>query len=79
MTAIQLANNKEFSELKNCLGLKTNKVYKDVKELRYGSIAIMSDSDLDGVRKKSTVPSVIIKFGYFVKNLCNWFDLRCLY
>lgn len=49
-TAVQLANNKEFSELKNVLGLKTGKVYKDVKDLRYGSIAIMSDSDVDGVR-----------------------------
>ena len=68
VTAVQLANNKEFSELKNCLGLKTGKVYKDVKDLRYGAVAIMSDSDVDGVgiTLKHTICRTQVEISYQV-------------
>jgi DNA topoisomerase-2 len=39
---------KEIAELKKIIGLTSGKKYTDVKDLRYGSIMIMTDQDLDG-------------------------------
>ncbi len=41
-------SNEEIVALKEILGLKQGMVYKDLKELRYGRIMIMSDQDVDG-------------------------------
>jgi DNA topoisomerase-2 len=44
----QINNNKEFTALKQILGLKQDKKYTSLKELRYGKLMILSDQDLDG-------------------------------
>ena len=41
-------NNQELAHIKQILGLETGKVYKDLKQLRYGRIMIMTDQDVDG-------------------------------
>lgn len=43
-----ILDNQEISNLKKILGLQHGKEYKDVSELRYGSIMVMCDADVDG-------------------------------
>ncbi len=40
--------NEEITAIKKILGLEQGKNYKDVKDLRYGRVLIMSDQDVDG-------------------------------
>jgi DNA topoisomerase-2 len=40
--------NEELTSIKKILGLEQGKIYKDVKDLRYGRVLIMSDQDVDG-------------------------------
>ena len=40
--------NQELAHIKQILGLESGKVYKDLKQLRYGRIMIMTDQDVDG-------------------------------
>lgn len=44
----QLLNNEEINNIKQILGLKQGKEYKDTKELRYGKLMILTDADHDG-------------------------------
>lgn len=44
----KVEHTKEIAELKKILGLTSGKKYTDVKDLRYGSVMIMTDQDLDG-------------------------------
>ena len=44
----KVEHTKEIAELKKIIGLTSGKKYTDVKDLRYGSIMIMTDQDLDG-------------------------------
>lgn len=44
----KVEQTKEIAELKKILGLTSGKKYTDIKDLRYGSIMIMTDQDLDG-------------------------------
>lgn len=57
----QILHNEEFKNLKLILGLHTGKVYtKDnLNELRYGSIIIASDADVDGAHIKGLVINMI--------------------
>lgn len=48
VVAKRIADNEEISHLKKILGLQQGKEYKDVSDLRYGSIMIMTDADHDG-------------------------------
>jgi DNA topoisomerase-2 len=48
----QLSDNEELSNLKKILGLKQGEEYKDVSDLRYGSIMIITDADVDGIHIK---------------------------
>jgi DNA topoisomerase-2 len=51
----QITNNSEITYLKKILGLKQDKVYTDIKSLRYGSVMIMTDQDPDGSHIKGLV------------------------
>ncbi len=44
-SADKVNNNKEFKNIKEILGLKNNVEYKDLNDLRYGSIMCMTDAD----------------------------------
>jgi DNA gyrase/topoisomerase IV subunit B len=44
-----MQSNAEFVNLKKILGLTTGKVYSNTSELRYSSILILADADVDGI------------------------------
>lgn len=44
----QLVNNEEINNIKQIIGLKQGKDYKDTKELRYGKVMFLTDADVDG-------------------------------
>jgi DNA topoisomerase-2 len=44
----KVEQTKEIAELKKIIGLTSGKKYTNVSDLRYGSIMIMTDQDLDG-------------------------------
>ena len=44
----KIAENDEITNLKKILGLQSDKKYKSVKELRYGSVMLLTDQDEDG-------------------------------
>lgn len=50
-----LEKNKEFTQLKQILGLKQGENYENTKKLRYGKILIMTDADLDGSHIKGLI------------------------
>lgn len=55
MTQKKIWENDEISNLKKILGLESGKVYKDTKDLRYGHIILMTDSDVDGSHIKGLI------------------------
>lgn len=58
MTSTRIASNKEITELKKILGLISNKKYEtdeDFATLRYGSILVLTDADVDGHHIKGLV------------------------
>lgn len=57
-----IAKNKEICDIKNILALKEGKEYKDVSELRYGRIMLMTDSDVDGSHIKGLVINFLSKW-----------------
>ena len=59
-TAIkQIANNQEITNIKKILGLESGKEYKDLKQLRYGKVMIMTDQDHDGYHIKGLLLNMI--------------------
>ena len=51
-SAKQLLENKELINIKKILGLQQGKVYKNINELRYGGIVLLTDQDTDGFHIK---------------------------
>lgn len=51
----QLINNEEINNIKQILGLKQGKDYKDTSELRYGKVMILTDADVDGSHIKGLI------------------------
>lgn len=58
-SAKKIMENKEITELKTILGLQEKKVYKDLSELRYGKIMIITDADTDGHHIKGLIINMI--------------------
>jgi DNA topoisomerase-2 len=58
----QLANNSEVNNLKKILGLQHGKKYTSLKELRYGTLEILTDADHDGSHIKGLVINFIHHF-----------------
>ena len=54
-TMQKISDNNEIAAIKKILGLEQNKKYKDISELRYGSIMIMTDQDHDGSHIKGLI------------------------
>ena len=46
--AKKIADNTEITNLKKILGLQSDKKYQSTKDLRYGSVMLMTDQDEDG-------------------------------
>jgi len=55
----QLMANEEIQNIMKITGLQPKREYKDLTELRYGSIMIMADQDLDGSHIKGLVINLI--------------------
>ena len=51
----KLLENDEISNIKQIIGLQTGKKYKNVEDLRYGSILILTDQDEDGSHIKGLI------------------------
>lgn len=60
-TPKQLTENEEIVNLIKILGLKYKTEYNDVKQLRYGSILLMTDQDVDG----SHIKGLLINFIHY--------------
>ena len=57
----QLIGNDEINNLKQIIGLKQDRVYKDTSELRYGKIMLLTDSDVDG----SHIKALLVNFFHY--------------
>jgi DNA topoisomerase-2 len=58
-TISQLVNNEELNNIKQILGLKQERVYKDTNDLRYSKVMILTDADVDGIHIKSLLVNFI--------------------
>ena len=47
-TIKEVTDNEEITRIKRILGLEHGRKYKDLKQLRYGRVMIMTDQDVDG-------------------------------
>ena len=58
----KIIKNQEVQYLMKILGIKVGETYTDVKNLRYGSILIMTDQDVDGSHIKGLIINFIHTF-----------------
>jgi DNA topoisomerase-2 len=67
-TVKQVMDNQELSNVVKILGLEFGKQYTSIETLRYGSVMIMADQDIDG----SHIKGLIINFfETFWPSLCR--------
>ncbi len=74
--AKKIAENKEIINLKKIIGLQSDKKYKDTKELRYGSVMLLTDQDEDGSHIKGLLFNLfqslwpeLFRMKYFTKSM----------
>ena len=60
----KVEQTKEIAELKKILGLTSGKKYANVADLRYGSIMIMTDQDLDGSHIRGLLVNLFHELGH---------------
>jgi DNA gyrase/topoisomerase IV subunit B len=65
-THSQILNNEEINNLKQIIGLKSNVDYKNVNDLRYGKVMLLTDSDYDGSHISSLIMNI---FHYWYPSL----------
>ena len=58
-TMAQISNNVEVKNMMNILGLQRGKKYTSIDNLRYGSILIMTDADVDGIHIRALIMNMI--------------------
>ena len=58
----KILSNQEITYLKQIIGLRQNKEYKDTTGLRYGHIMILTDADVDGSHIKGLFMNMIEHF-----------------
>ena len=60
-TITQLIGNEEINNIKQIIGLKQDRTYKDTSELRYGRVMILTDADVDG----SHIKALLVNFFHY--------------
>jgi len=78
-TISQLINNEEINYIKQIVGLKQDKIYKNVDDLRYGKIMLLVDADNDGLNKcgPEKYPDNNNRLCYYKISLRPIYILRC--
>lgn len=72
-TPKQLQENNELAMIKAVLGLQNGKVYNDASELRYSSVTVISDADVDGSHIKGLLINLFHHFWpSLLKNVPNF-------
>jgi len=74
----KLQENTEICNIKKILGLKTGQIYKDVSELRYGKVMLLTDQDEDGSHIKDFYLICFKHFGHHYFNILD-FLIVCLH
>jgi len=72
----KIGDNEEITNLKKIMGLKQSTIYENTNDLRYGSVLILTDADVDGSHIKGLLlnffhsmwPS-LLKINGFVKSM----------
>ncbi len=58
----QIADNVEINSIKQILGLQQGKKYKDLKDIRYGKLMLLTDSDVDGLHIRGLIMNLFHHF-----------------
>ena len=67
LNAEEASKNEELTNIKRIMGLREGAEYKDVNNLRYGRIMIMTDQDVDGTHIKGLIMNFLSKWPSLMK------------